>query len=232
MFAEGGQNAFNTDTTASTWGNLDFYKGLGENALQSSIDSLSLVAGGAPNSLAGLTGYDLGNVFGTPANNIESAGRFTFGAASFAAGGLAAGAERAGLFAAEVLAPAENSFFVIGRQTDTAVANDWIGHSVFDTPDWTLSKNDAFIQNIINGRGTVYVASPESQENLWSSVENRPSIFARELGQLRAGGYQNIGGLHVPSHDTLSAMNTTLFASADWLRSQNNEGFGPLRFLS
>lgn len=101
MFAERGENAWDVGTTANTWGNLDFYKGMGENALQQSIDSLSLVTGGAANSLAGLAGYDFGDVFGAPANRYESAGRFTAGALSFAAGGFAAAAERAGLFAAD-----------------------------------------------------------------------------------------------------------------------------------
>ena len=86
----------------------------------------------------------------------------------------------------------------MGRQVDTVVAKDWPGHRVLDIPDWTLKKNDKFIQDIINSRGKVYLGSPQNRSTLWDAANNRPTVFARELEQLRSAGYREVGDYMVP----------------------------------
>jgi hypothetical protein len=88
--------------------------------------------------------------------------------------------------------------YVLGRQVDTAVAKDWAGHSALDIPNWTLAKNDAWIQNIIDTRGSVYLGSPQTRATLWDAVNNRPTVFARELEQLRNAGYTQVGDYMYP----------------------------------
>ena len=94
--------------------------------------------------------------------------------------------------------PAKEPLYVLGRQIDTAVAKNWEGHSILDIPDWTLAKNDAFIQGIIDKRGTVYLGSPQNAATLWDPVYNRPTVFARELAQLKAAGYTQSGDYMYP----------------------------------
>ena len=94
--------------------------------------------------------------------------------------------------------PPEKPIYVLGRQVDTAVAKDWQGHSVLDIPDWTLQKNDAFVQGIIDQKGTVYLGSPQTQATLWDAVNDRQTVFARELEQLRNAGYQQVGDYMYP----------------------------------
>jgi hypothetical protein len=93
---------------------------------------------------------------------------------------------------------AKQPTYVLGRQVDTAVAKDWAGHSVLDIPDWTLAKNDAWIKNIVDTRGTVYLGSPQTRATLWDAVNNRPTVFARVLEQLRAAGYTQVGDYMLP----------------------------------
>lgn len=79
------------------------------------------------------------------------------------------------------------------------VAKDWVGHSVLDIPDWSLAKNDAFIQKIIDQRATVYLGSPQTEATLWDLANNRMTVFARELEQLKASGYRQVGDYMHPS---------------------------------
>jgi hypothetical protein len=78
---------------------------------------------------------------------------------------------------------------VIGRQWDTEVARDWPGHEVLNLPDWTIQKNDQWVQSVAERRLDVYVGSPTTYENLWDAAEGRQTVFARELGQLTDAGY-------------------------------------------
>ena len=87
---------------------------------------------------------------------------------------------------------------MIGRQADTAVAKDWAGHKVLDIPDWTLAKNDAWIQAIIDQKKPAYLASPVNKSTLWDAVNNRETVLARELRQLEAAGYKRVGDWMVP----------------------------------
>jgi hypothetical protein len=93
---------------------------------------------------------------------------------------------------------AADDVFVLGRQVDTAVAKQWPGHNILDIPNWTLKKNDAFIQGIIDSRGKVYLGSPQTRATLWDAANNRATVFARELDQLRAAGYREVGDYMLP----------------------------------
>jgi hypothetical protein len=90
---------------------------------------------------------------------------------------------------------------VVGRQWDTAVARDWPGHEVLDIPDWTIRANDAWVDSVIDRQLPVYVASPETKANLFDVVSDRPTVFGRELDQLRQAGYvpvDDVGHVLVP----------------------------------
>jgi RHS repeat-associated protein len=88
--------------------------------------------------------------------------------------------------------------YVIGKRSDTLVAKSWSGHEILDIPDWTLEKNDEWIQGIINRRATVYLASPQNENTLWDAANNRPTVYARELEQLRVAGYTQVGDYMMP----------------------------------
>jgi hypothetical protein len=100
--------------------------------------------------------------------------------------------------AAKNAATVGNPIYVLGRRVDTAVAKNWPGHSVLDISDWTLAKNDALIQNIIDQRASVYLGSPQTQATLWDAANNRMTVFARELEQLKAGGHIQVGDFMLP----------------------------------
>ena len=87
---------------------------------------------------------------------------------------------------------------VIGRQVDTNVAKDWPGHRILADPNWTLAKNDEWIQQIITRRERVYVGSPQNRSNVWDSVNNRETVFGRELRQLQEAGYTWDGDYLIP----------------------------------
>jgi RHS repeat-associated protein len=90
---------------------------------------------------------------------------------------------------------------VVGRQWDTAVARDWPGHEVLDVPNWSIRANDAWVDSVIDRQLPVYVASPETKSNLFDVLNDRPTVFGRELDQLRQAGYvpvDDVGHVLVP----------------------------------
>jgi RHS repeat-associated protein len=94
---------------------------------------------------------------------------------------------------------AADDIYVIGRQVDTTVAKDWAGHKILDIPNWTLKKNDAWVQGIIDSRAKVYIGTPQTQKTLWDAANSRPTVFARELEQLQGAGYKQVGDyMHPP----------------------------------
>jgi RHS repeat-associated protein len=93
---------------------------------------------------------------------------------------------------------AERATAVIGRLPDTSVARDWAGHEVLDLPDWTLAKNDEWVQSVVDRKMPVYVGSNPTWENLWDVENDRPTIFARELGQFTKAGYTWDGWTMMP----------------------------------
>jgi hypothetical protein len=100
--------------------------------------------------------------------------------------------------AADGLPAADSELVVLGRQVDTAVAKEWPGHQVLDIPDWTLGKNDAWVQSAIDRNANVYLASPQNASTLFDTVAGRPTVFARELGQFFDAGYTQAGDYMIP----------------------------------
>jgi hypothetical protein len=89
---------------------------------------------------------------------------------------------------------------VIGSHTDTQVAQEWLGHEVLVMPQkaWTLAKNDAWVNGVIESGRTVYVGSPMRHENLWDVVHDRPTVLAREIGMFTDAGYSWSGSYLIP----------------------------------
>lgn len=86
---------------------------------------------------------------------------------------------------------------VIGRLDDTLIGGAWSHNAKLTTGSWTLAKNDAWIQTIIDQRGTVYVTSPTAG-NYWLTSRREPTVFAREIQQLLQSGYKWKGDYLVP----------------------------------
>ncbi len=125
----------------------------------------------------------------------------TVGGALLPGGGLAAlksAAKGPVELALPGLSGAPNDIVVLGRMKDTAVAKDWPGHKVFNIRNWTIGRNDAFIRSVIQNKQKTYLGSPQTRANLWDAKNNRPTVFARELEQLRAAGYKQDGDYFLP----------------------------------
>lgn len=86
---------------------------------------------------------------------------------------------------------------VIGNLPDTMFAGQWPGNTYLDLEAWSLEKNDAYIQTIIDGRGSVYVATPLDDSG-WETEAERPTVFAREIRQLLQAGYTWDGNVLQP----------------------------------
>jgi len=86
---------------------------------------------------------------------------------------------------------------VIGRLPDTGIGGDWPGYRKLEVAPWKLWKNDAWIQSIIDQRGTVYVGTP-TEGAYWNAARREPSVFAREIQQLLQAGYRWSGDYLVP----------------------------------
>jgi hypothetical protein len=71
---------------------------------------------------------------------------------------------------------------------------------VLDLPaaEWSIAKNDAFIQGVIDARQTVYIGSPTNAANLFDAVANRATVFGRELQQFLDAGYRRSGDYLLP----------------------------------
>jgi RHS repeat-associated protein len=91
---------------------------------------------------------------------------------------------------------------VIGRRFDTAVAKGWANHEVLDVPFWTPELNDEWIEGIIARGEKVYIASPETADNLWEITRREPTRFAIELEQLFQAGYRRVGDYLIPPGGT------------------------------
>ena len=85
---------------------------------------------------------------------------------------------------------------VIGRHYDTKVAEGWEGHDVLNIKDWTIPKNDKWVQQGIKNKQDFYTASPE-KGNLWDAAANRETVYARELGQIKEAGYVKRGDTYI-----------------------------------
>jgi hypothetical protein len=89
---------------------------------------------------------------------------------------------------------------VVGSKTagDTPVALDWARHEVLSRNDWSIAVNDGWIKEATDRRAIFYLASPQTDENLWNAYMNAERVFGRELNQLRAIGYRQVGDYMVP----------------------------------
>jgi hypothetical protein len=78
---------------------------------------------------------------------------------------------------------------------DTAVAENWPGHKVLKINNWHLTRNDNFIATAIKRGQNAYLASPRAGNLVQTAGRyvGQPTIFARELAQLEAAGYKQIG---------------------------------------
>ena len=85
---------------------------------------------------------------------------------------------------------------VLGRLEDTKVARDWEGHDVLNIPDWTLKKNDQWVQQGIKNKQDFYTASPE-EGNLRDAVTKRKTVYGRELKQIKEAGYVKQGDYYI-----------------------------------
>jgi uncharacterized protein RhaS with RHS repeats len=98
------------------------------------------------------------------------------------------------------VAASERAMAVIGRQIDTAIAKDWAEHEALDLPanEWTLVKNDQWVQSVIDRKMSVYVGSDTLWPNLWDAAAGRQTVFARELEQFLNAGYTWDGWTLIP----------------------------------
>jgi RHS repeat-associated protein len=173
-------------------GALNAGEGYGQEAVNGYADTLT-----DPNaSNAAKVGAAVGGFFAslwTPCTSDET---FTVlvTAATLGAGGVGEAGEVAAEAAGEEL-PTN----VIGKQVDTAIARDWLGHEVLDLPpdEWTLARNDAWVQQGIDEGRSFYLASEPNATNLSSEVHGL-SAFGRETAILDNAGYTRVGDYLVP----------------------------------
>jgi hypothetical protein len=86
----------------------------------------------------------------------------------------------------------ENDIAVIGHGEDALAAKGWAGHEVLDLPgqEWTMARNDQWVQSVVDRRMSVYVASTPTWDALWNAEKARPTVFSRELKQFVGAGYK------------------------------------------
>jgi hypothetical protein len=94
-----------------------------------------------------------------------------------------------------------DDILVIGRQPDTEVVklDNWANHRILDNSEWSIAANDAWIQGGIDRGAVFYLGSPQTFETLWNYEHRRPTVYARELEQLKRAGYIQVGNSMVPS---------------------------------
>jgi hypothetical protein len=86
---------------------------------------------------------------------------------------------------------------VLGRLQDTAVAKEWKDHDVLNIKDWTIAKNDAWVQEGIKNKQNFYTASPITKGNLWDDIAGRETVYARELRMITEAGYVKRGDYYI-----------------------------------
>ena len=93
-----------------------------------------------------------------------------------------------------------DDIMVIGRNEDTAIAQYWQNHQILKDPKWSIEVNDVWVKGGIDRRATFYIGSPQRSANLLDVKLNRPTVFARELEQLKKAGYKQVGDYMVPAN--------------------------------
>lgn len=150
--------------------------------------------------LVGASILPFGDVFDAVAGLIGAGAEGADLAGSAALFSRAGAITNAEALAAEDGADAGDTVAVIGRQADTAVAKDWAGHEVLDLPanEWSIAKNDQWVQGVIDRKMSVYVGSNPTWENVWDAANGRTTVFGRELQQFQNAGYTWDGWYLVP----------------------------------
>jgi hypothetical protein len=167
--------------------------GVASAATVSTASSTSGMSSSAAGTRVGASTTAAALLVGSSAGVCADQGRGDLSSQSYVTSGLCVAAEDGADGAA-------NTTAVIGRQVDTAVAKDWAGHEVLDLPsnEWTLAKNDQWVQSVIDRKMPVYVGSPTTWPNLWDAAAGRSTVFGRELQQFTGAGYTWAGYTLVP----------------------------------
>ena len=92
---------------------------------------------------------------------------------------------------------------VIGRLDDTAAGSE-LGMTRLNDPDWSLNVNDAWVQGGIDAKKNFYLGSSETPLNLWDYKNNRPTVMAREIQQIRNAGYIKQGDYYIHPDNIIS----------------------------
>jgi RHS repeat-associated protein len=77
----------------------------------------------------------------------------------------------------------------VGRLPDTSQFIGKPGYDVLNVPDWTIAKNDDWINGHVAAGNPVQFVSDKTPENLWDTAANRPTVTGREVGMLEGSGY-------------------------------------------
>jgi outer membrane autotransporter protein len=86
----------------------------------------------------------------------------------------------------------QNTLIAVGRWAQTSAAAPR-GYGILDLPAWTLDKNHAWVLEL-GARGlTARTTTALQPALLWDAANARPTVYARELAQLAALGYQRAG---------------------------------------
>jgi hypothetical protein len=91
---------------------------------------------------------------------------------------------------------ATDEIYVIGHGSELALQGVK-GFNVLNARGWTLAMNDAWVQSGIDAGRRFLVTDLQTGANLYSERFGA-SVFARELNQLNAAGYTQVGNMMVP----------------------------------
>jgi outer membrane autotransporter protein len=89
----------------------------------------------------------------------------------------------------------DNTIIALGRLSDTAPSSGR-GYGILQIDDWTIDKNYAWVLALEQQGLTVRTVSSITPDQLWR--DTIPTVFALELAQLAALGYQRVGNWLVP----------------------------------
>lgn len=143
----------------------------------------------------------------------------------------------AGLAAA---AAPDTTIVALGRIADTLPAGAR-GYGVLILDDWTIEKNHDWILGVAARRLSTRTVSSPAPAQLWDAESARPTVYAQELAQLAALGYQRTGrwlippsarqrqGVAADAARAFAALPATVPAGADpalWLATTLGNAFG------
>ena len=127
----------------------------------------------------GLRGAD---ALADTADAARDVDRVTEGAPTHSFEGIDFDAPDAPLLPHELYAPHQGTP-VLGRLDDTRPFIGRDGYAVLDLDNWSINRNDQWIDSVGAHRPDIHLASP-LEGNLWDDEFNRPTVFGRELERL------------------------------------------------